>query len=182
MPLITITTNAKDVLRALTRFQDDMGTGCQVAVKKGVREGVDEMLASRRWKDKTGDTARATRGQLTVQRREGAEGRMDCAVEHASYLKDGTVPHIIRPKAIRGSPKASRHPGQSVRALNDIGTTRISLRWYDAGGMPVFRKEVHHPGTTADSFWDKGVEQCETTMKREIEVAFIQADRKFQAA
>lgn len=182
MPIITITTNLPEVQRAFTRFQDEMGEGCQTAVAKGVSEGREWMLARRRWKDRTGDTARATTGQVTVTRREGAEGRMDCAVEHASYLDQGTVPHIIRPKAIRGSPKASRHPGQSVRARNDIGTTRVSLRWYDAGGSPVFRKEVHHPGTTGDGFFDQGVKKCDEVMQQQIVVAFDQAERKFRGA
>lgn len=173
--LHVILENLPDVRRAFERARDMVSTGCVKAVTQGTAEGVAEMLAVRTWKDVSGKTRQATRGYLTTQSREGAEGIMECAVDNASYLDSGTVAHTIRPKAVRGSKKASRSPGQSVRARNDIGTTRVSLRWYDGGGQPVFRKEVHHPGTKGDGFFGKGVQKCERVMIREIESGVARA-------
>lgn len=163
--------NLGQVLNAFTRCQDEMGLACQMAVKNGTSEGAAEILSVRRWKDVTGEAAKKTRGYLTVQRREGAEGVLEMAVHYASYLDSGTVPHEIWPKAIRGTPKSKRRPGQTVRKIDDVGTTRVMLRWYEGGGTgnPVFRRMVKHPGTTGDGSFGKGVQKCERVMLREVE-------------
>lgn len=172
--------NLPDVLRAFSRATDQVGEGCRRGVTMGVREGVGEMLATKTWKDRTGNTRRATRGYVTVARREGAEGVMECLAETASWLDSGTVPHVIRPKEGHRFVGPLKE-GQSRRKKTDIGTHRVALRWYDAGGSPVFRGVVHHPGTTGDGWFARGVQKCERVMIREIELGVVQAQRALDA-
>lgn len=44
-----------------------------------------------------------------------------------TFINDGVLPHIIRSK------------GKEFGGAD-------ALRWFEAGGTPIFRKEVHHPG------------------------------------
>lgn len=172
--------NLPDVLRCFERVKDEVGDGCRQAVDKGTREGAREMLATRRWKDRSGATRAATRGYLTVARREGAEGILECANITASWLDSGTVPHVIRPKEGHRFIGPLKQ-GQSRRQKGDIGTHRVALRWYDAGGSPVFRGVVHHPGTTGDGFFQRGVQKCEQVMVHEIEASVARAQHILDA-
>lgn len=58
--------------------------------------------------------------------------RVSTNVEYAPYVHDGTRPHIIRPRR------------------------RQALR-FRVGGMTVFAKVVHHPGTRARPFLDRAL-------------------------
>lgn len=174
--LKTVIENVPEFARTYNRAVAKVGEGCQIGTKLGCSEGIAEVLARRKWKDRTGEARKALRGYVTnLTSDEGAEGVMEWDVDYASYLDEGTVPHTIQPKAVRGSSKSSRAPGQTVRAQNDVGTTRVMLRWYDSGGDPVFRKVVHHPGTRGDGAFGAGVQKCERVMQREIELSIPRA-------
>lgn len=55
-------------------------------------------------------------------------------VEYASYVHDGTRPHIIRPR--------------NARALRFV-----------VGGQVVYARVVHHPGTAARPFLDRALRE-----------------------
>lgn len=60
-------------------------------------------------------------------------------VTYAEYVELGTVPHIIRPV--------------NAKALK-----------FKIGGVTIFAKEVHHPGTEGHHMFLKGVSYFETQM------------------
>lgn len=171
--------NLPEVERAWDRAHEEVGRGCYLAVKLGTQEAAAEALHVRHWKDRTGDSRKKVRGYVTASGRTGdgynAEGTFEAAFEHASYLDSGTIAHFIRPKAWGGTKKAAKAQGRTVRGPTDIGTHRVALRWYDAGGNPVFRREVFHPGTKGDGFFAKGVQKCERVMQREVELSVARA-------
>jgi len=152
--MVTVTfawENLQEFGNAWARATDEVARGCQRGVRLGVDEGAREAIATRKWKDRTGEARRMTRGQVTQQTREGAEGVLESAVPYASYLDSGTVPHDIYPR----------------RAL--------ALRWYDAGGSPVFAKRVRHPGTRGDGYFGRAVQKAERVLIREIEIGVAKA-------
>ena len=172
-PLV-ILENLDEFLRDWQRaIGDGIVRGIQRGVAMGVREGVAEALATKHWKDRTGDTRAATSWALDGQDSLGASGWLECLVPHASYLEEGTEAHDIWPKAGHGTPPRQLKRGQSTRELTDIGTHRVALRWY-VGGEPVFARMVHHPGTEADPFMARGTAKCERVIHREVELG-IQA-------
>jgi hypothetical protein len=69
---------------------------------------------------------------------------------YARFVEYPTRPHIIRPKAGHGVIGPLRR-GQSRRAVTDIGTHRVALRFF-VGGKTVFRAKVKHPGTPGFPF------------------------------
>jgi len=133
------------------------------------------MLQVRTWKDRTGDTRKKIRTHPSAAPPRGAESIMEVAVDHASYLDTGTKPHIIRPRSLAGKPRAKKKI--SGKKVGDVGTHRVSLRWYSSGGQPIFAKEVHHPGTSGDNFFTKGVQKCERVMVSEIELGVERAQK-----
>jgi hypothetical protein len=177
MRITTTIENLAEMLRAWGDVDQTVVAGSRAAVFKGCREGIDEMLRVRTWKDKTGKTRKAMRVTTAASPARGAEAFMEVASETASWLDSGTVPHIIRPKMHGGTKKAAKAQGRTVRGKQDVGTHRVSLRWYDGAGNAVFAKEVRHPGTKGDGFFGKGVIKCEAVMVREIEMAVDQGQK-----
>lgn len=169
--------NLDEFRREWHRAEEEIGAGTVRGVTLACREGAAEALRTRRWKDRTGETAKRTRGVVEFSTHGGATGFIECAVPHASYLSEGTEPHDIYPKATRGSSVASRKPGQTVRKLSDIGTTRVSLRWYNSGGGAVFARSVRHPGTAPDPFFANAYLKAERVMLREVELGAERAQR-----
>ncbi len=128
-----------------------IGEGTQRGVEFGVREGVEEAISTRKWKDRTGETLQRTRGYLEMKVEGGAVGVMECAVPHASFLDSGTAPHDIYPRYAS------------------------ALRWYDEGGNPVFAQHVRHPGTKGDGFFGRAYLKCERVIIREVEIGVQKA-------
>lgn len=174
--MITVTIdNESEFRREWHRAELAIGAGTVNGVVLGVKEAAEEALRTRRWRSRTGETERNTSGVVEFTTQGGAVGYFECAVPHASFLADGTKPHDIFPKAIRGTPKSQRKPGQTVRARDDIGTTRVSLRFYNEGGVAIFRKVVHHPGTKPDAFMANGFLKAERVAVREVEIGVVNA-------
>jgi hypothetical protein len=82
--------------------------------------------------------------------RNGATAELRNDAPYARYVEYPTRPHIIRPKEGHGFVGPLKR-GQSRRAIDDIGTHRVALRWY-VGGRAVFAKMVRHPGTPGFAF------------------------------
>jgi hypothetical protein len=140
----------------------------------GLREGGEAAVSTGRWKDRTGETRAKTKGVVDFTTQNGGAGELQSLVDHASYLDGGTRAHEIRPKAGNGE-MGPLLPGQSRRSKTDIGTHRVALRWYDAGGEVHFARVVHHPGTQATGYMAAGVQQFERTFIRELEVSVDRA-------
>lgn len=83
------------------------------------------------------DTGRL-RASIRVERRSflgfRARWTIGSDVEYAPYVNDGTAPHIIRPK--------------NAQALR-----------FRVGGRIVYAKVVNHPGTRANPFLDRALQE-----------------------
>lgn len=130
--------------------------GTQVGVELGAKEGTAEALATRGWKDRTGETRANTRSYLEARTALGATAIMEQTVDHASFLDEGSVPHEIRP----------RRPGGF-------------LRWEDDNGDVHFAKRVWHPGWRGDGAWGRAAEKAERVVLREVEIAVGVAQHRF---
>jgi len=156
----------------------------QTGVELGIQEGISEALSTRHWQDRTGEAHRNTRGYLDHRTQLGAEGWMECLVDYASFLEEGTEPHWIRPKAAWGTPAHQLKAGQTVRASGKgphehiVGRGQF-LRWKDSGGEQHFAREVWHPGTKVDGFMARGVQKAERVVEREFERGVVTAQRRW---
>lgn len=74
----------------------------------------------------------------------GAEGEVVASAAHASFVADGTLPHIITPKR------------------------KKFLRFMGRGGL-VFTKRVSHPGTNAHPYARRMEEVAEATLNSRCE-------------
>jgi hypothetical protein len=158
--------------------------GTQAGLAAGLRAGIQEALAARRWRDRTGQTKDALQGYVDVRNANGAEGWLECKVPWASYLADGTEPHDIHPKAPFGTPTSRLRKGQTVRASGPGPHEHIVgrgtfLRWKDEANDEHFARVVHHPGTQPDDFWTRGQAACERTIKHEVEAAVPAIQRRW---
>ena len=150
--------NLREFEHAWHQATDRLVLGIQRGVEMGCKEGAQEALRSRKWKNRTGAAEQATRGHLEQKFNSGATGVIECRVPYASYLDEGTKPHEIWPK------------------------TAICLRWYDEGGDAHFAKHVNHPGTKGDGFMGKAYEKCERVVIRETYSAIEQMQKTLDAA
>jgi hypothetical protein len=82
---------------------------------------------------------------------------------YAWYVEEDTRAHWIRPKEGYGFVGPLR-AGQSRRAVTDIGTHRVALRWYD-GGKAVFARAVYHPGTSGRHYMAHARAHAEQTLR-----------------
>lgn len=167
--------NETEFRRDLDRAVGEISDGTTRGVRMGLDEGADEARASRAFKDRTGDLRKSIRGIIETSTRGGAVGFLEARVPYASFVEEGTEPHVIRPKAPSGTPKSKRLPGQGVRAKTDIGTHRVALRWYDEGGGIHFAREVHHPGSKPHPFIGPALQKTERVIYREVELGVNRA-------
>ena len=86
----------------------------------------------------------ALKWRPTKRNNKGAEIEFMNIAPYAMCVEAGAKPHEIWPKEGHGFTGPLK-PSQSRRAIDDIGTHRIALRWY-VGGRPVFARMVKHPG------------------------------------
>lgn len=176
MPIHVLLENFEQCKREWSRVEDVLAEGCQLSVERACVEGAQEALSTRRWKDRTGEAAKRTRGYIELKARGGAVGVIECKVPYASFLDSGTKPHDIYPKEGKGF-VGPLPAGQSRRDRGDVGTHRVALRWYDAGGEAHFARVVHHKGTTGDGFFARAYQKAERVIVREIEQAVLRGQR-----
>lgn len=77
----------------------------------------------------TGDLASKIRSDVVINAKGDVEGRVVAVPEHAIYVHEGTIPHVIKAK-----------PGG-----------RLVFFWHKKGRVVSFDK-VEHPGTRANQF------------------------------
>lgn len=167
----------EDLERDWSDAQRELSEGLRRGVRMGVDEGATEARTRHNFKSRTGEADRHTRGRMLGETHGAAVGEIMCDVLYASFLSDGTKPHEIRPKEGHGFTGPLQR-GQSRRKSNDIGTHRVSLRWYDdpssLSGVH-FARVVRHPGTKPDPFMGLAFLKAERVVIREVDVAVERA-------
>jgi len=171
--MFAVELDTSDIERAWAAAVDELARGVVRGVVRGIPEGVEAALSTGRWKDRSGETRRRTTGTVETTTRNGAAGVIESLVPWASYLDQGTAPHEIRPKEGHGF-KGPLQRGQSRRAVDDIGTHRVALRWED-GGQVHFARVVHHPGTAPTGYMGEAYQKAGRVIVREVEVGVARA-------
>jgi hypothetical protein len=172
--MFAIALDTSDIEHAWRDIVAELARGTVRGFVMGLAEGEAAALSTGRWKDRTGETRRNTRGTVDFTTATGGAGTLNSLVPHASFLEAGTRPHQIRPKVESGL-RGPVRSGQGRRSETDIGTHRVALRWHDAGGQVHFARVVNHPGTQATGYMAAGVHQIERTFLREIGVSVARA-------
>jgi hypothetical protein len=131
-----------------------LGAGTADAVRIGLGSGIEFARQNHSHKSRTGNLTSAEHLYARVLNTDprGATGELVNDTPYARFVEYPTRPHIIRPKAGHGV-MGPLLPGQSRRAITDIGTHRIALR-FQLGGQTVFRMFVNHPGTPGFPFME----------------------------
>lgn len=145
-------------LEERTRYSEEIvASGNRNAVYQAAIEGADYARSNHPHKEKTGRlTGPELFARLVSSSKTQATAEIRNETPYAWFVEYGTVAHVIRPKEGFGfvGPLLA---GQSRRAITDIGTHRIALRWY-VGDTPVFARAVFHPGTIPMPFVEPAAE------------------------
>jgi hypothetical protein len=156
-------------LHAMTRLLVSM---CPEAALAGAKAGVAKVASAPPFTSRTGKLAKG-RAKLLIALQDGAVAEMRWPAKYASFVDRGTEPHEIHPKLsgegpLRGKNTTVRakdghqfsRTTQRRRSKNDVGTTRIALRWMGVGGTWIFARVVHHPGTKPADFSSVAQQAC----------------------
>lgn len=95
--------------------------------------------SSRRLESTLKATSPRKTGELqgsTTVRADGLVATARATATHASFVREGTRPHVIRPK--RG---------------------RLLSFYWPVTGRQMFLPRVNHPGTRSNDWWDRGLRQ-----------------------
>jgi hypothetical protein len=151
-----------------------LGKDVAQALEPALAEGANVAKTSARFKDRSGDARRKTEGVVLSMStgQDGAKGELRCEVPYASFLNDGTAPHEIRPRLGKGSIGPLR-AGQKRGSRK----ARAVLAWTDGGGQH-FAPVVHHPGTKADGFMDRGAEAAERVLNERIDAGITRLGQR----
>ncbi len=155
----------------------ELGAGMRRAVILAAREGAEEGRATATWKDRTGEARRTITSQLVADTFGKVEADILAPLDRHVWLDQGTSPHEIRPKVPYGFVGPTRR-SQGRRAITDVGTHRVALRWY-VGDVPVFARVVRHPGTKGDGFAGRMYLKAERVLQAELELAIARIAAKF---
>lgn len=124
---------------------------CINGVERGLRTAVSYARVDHTYRDRTGALTASIASNYSTGPA-GASGHIEATAPHASFVEQGTKPHMIWPKAGEGTVGPVRQ-GQSRRTSGDIGTHRVALRWFEEGSTkPRFARFVRHPGTAPMPF------------------------------
>lgn len=126
-----------------------MGRGVTRAVQMACEEGASEARERHAYKSRTGNLESKTTGYLTVSGPDFAKGEIVADTDYASYVDEGTAPHIIRP------PKGGLLAWENPDAQGD---------WHYS------RKPVRHPGTKPYGFMGQAYFKAEAVLTRELEI------------
>lgn len=148
--MLRLEIDVSDVMRAAAEADRQLSDDVRRSVAKACDEGADEARTIHRWKNRTGQLEGSIRSRVEVSTPGGAEGVIEATAPHASYLEEGTPPHVIE----------ARHADM--------------LHWVDEGGEHHFRVRVNHPGTSPSPFMGPAAQKAERVVEREVELS---ADR-----
>jgi len=164
---------AEELATAWANVRAAVRAGMRRAVARGVVEGAAEARARHMFKNRTGALERSIQGKVTGSRAgaptrrskqvsddsqdfgalEAHWGVIEAKMPYASFVEDGTRPHVIVPKKAR------------------------LLHWEEPQGDHHFALRVKHPGTRPLPFMSFAYVKCERVMVREIEVGVADAQR-----
>jgi hypothetical protein len=119
----------------------------RVAVESGERKGRTEAPRV------SGELAGSIHGRPTGGSANQSTGMLEATAKHASFVADGTIPHIIRARRAQ------------------------ALRWEDGTGER-FAKAVNHPGTNANGFFERAKTATEDTLNAAMERVVAEAIQK----
>lgn len=148
---MTVRINASDTLASLAVMEEAFNAAAAHALRDAVKDGERNARETTTFRDRTGALRKSIVG--VVYAGEWA-GTLFAGRPYALYVERGTRPHVIRPKEGYGLVGPMRE-GQSRRALSDVGTHRVALRWFDNPTTRTgihFARVVHHPGTRPTLF------------------------------
>lgn len=92
---------------------------------------------------RTGALRNSIESSPAVANGSGAAGDLRVTAEHATYVSEGTRPHVIEPRRAR------------------------ALRWEEAGQVR-FARRVQHPGTKPDLFLEVAKIEIDDTLRRSV--------------
>jgi HK97 gp10 family phage protein len=124
-----------------------LSDGIRHSVADACEEGAAEARSVHRWKNRTGQLEASIHARVEVSTPGGASGVIEAAAPYASYLEEGTPPHVIE----------ARHAP--------------ALHWVDDSGEHHFAKRVNHPGTKPSPFMGPAYQKAERVVERDVEVA-----------
>lgn len=141
-------------------------------VLDGARAGAQHARANHRHKRRTGKlTSRQNLyAVLDHAGRKSAKASFVNDTPYARFVEYPTRPHIIRPKEGHGFTGPLRR-GQSRRAIDDIGTHRVALRFF-VGGKTIFRAKVRHHGTPGFPFMRPALRVGAEAAEKSIRMSF----------
>jgi hypothetical protein len=129
-----------------------LADGIKLAVQNAVREGAQEARQVHRYKDRSGNLTRSIRGTLVSYDRDGAVGEIAADAKYASFVEEGTRPHVINAR-----------PGKT-------------LRWESEDGSVHFARSVNHPGTRSQPFMGPAYLRAERVLEAGINAAIASAE------
>lgn len=176
---VSVEIDISDLERCLSAIDGELGAGCRAAVQAAVVEAPAEALTVRRWKNRTGELERRTRGIITALTQTGAEGLVESDTHYASYLDQGTKDHDVLPLDYHWGSKRLRHPTSRVTSKRAKGVTygagRGKFLRFVVGGQVVFARKVHVRGIKGDGYMRAAQAKAGDVMLREIDVGIARA-------
>lgn len=176
-PMFTVEINTGELVQAWVGVRAAVRAGVRKGVTQGVSEGAEEARTRHTFANRTTNLEKSIVGRLTGNRTsvgavdgtnnrvgrwkvsnidgetDGAQfGEIHAGMPYASFVENGTKPHMIFPKRA------------TVLSWIPIG-----------GGARVFARWVNHPGSKPYPFMSLGYLKCERVMIREIEVGVANA-------
>lgn len=165
--MFTCEVDSAALIQAWVGVRANVRAGVRRGVSQGVTEGAREAQALHSFRNRTSNLERSIVGKLTGTRTsvgaargnnnrvrsmaelpaevDGAQfGEIRAGMEYASYVEEGTRPHVIYPR------RAS------------------VLSWIGYDGTRVFARYVNHPGSRPYPFMHHASEKCFGVMVREI--------------
>lgn len=164
--MLTLDADVDGFLAEVDRMDKAFIADIRDAVDTACKAGAQEAKTSHAFKSRTGDLEGKIAGYQVSSSQRGAQGVVESKSTHSGFVNNGTPPHMIYPKAAADM-EGPLPQGQRRRRG---GRARAALA-FEKDGATVFAAAVHHPGTAADPFFDRGVAKTETVLVAEVEKA-----------
>lgn len=178
MPFVVALEGIEEVERLGDDVTRELNAAMRRAVVLAAAEGAEEGRTTATWKDRTGEARRTITSRLVADTFGRVEADVLAPLDRHVWLDSGTAPHEIRVKVPFGFKGPTRR-GQGRRAIDDVGTFRVALRWYTPDGMVRFARVVRHPGTKGDGFAGRMYLKAERVLRAELELAVARIAEKY---
>ena len=139
-----------DLARDFRRCEDEVSNSARRSVDEGTKAGVSYAKANHRYTDRTGKLTGEAFASVETSSPGGAYGFMKWPAEYATFVENGTRPHLI------------------------VGNPWLSFVWK---GVRVFFRRVNHPGTKPYAFGGDAYFVCERVMLRVLEEGVVSCQR-----